>query len=86
MPSGKQNLKIGTPFGTLGSQVEKLARPSYVGTFIGLLARSHVKMRSWFIFGMLVRGNVEHAGTHGMRFSKLADRFSAYTGMLLWKY
>ena len=35
---------------------------------IDTLAR---KIRSWHAFGTLARGNVEHAGSYGTRFSKL---------------
>ena len=58
--------------------VKKLARLWQVGTPNWIngkpLARWHVKMRSWDLFGMLLRGHINHAGTHrmhGMWFSKL---------------
>ena len=47
--------------------VEKLERfwcHTYA-TLARLLARWHVKMRSWHAFGMLTRGHVDHGGTHG---------------------
>ena len=40
---------------------------------VRLLARCHVKMRSWYIFGMLAREHVDHAGTQGMRLSKFGN-------------
>ena len=50
-----RQVKILARLGTLARQVEKLARLCQVGTLARLLARWHVKMRSWNAFGTLAR-------------------------------
>ena len=71
-----RQVKILARLGTLARQIEKLARLCHAGTLVRLLARWHVKMRSWHAFGTLAHGHVHHAGTygtHGTRFSKLTE-------------
>ena len=64
--------KIGTLFGSLARNLKigMLARLWHVVTLARLLACWHVKMKFWHTSDTLACMHVDHAGTHGTRFSK----------------
>ena len=89
--SGRQSWKVGTPFGTLTRQVEKLAcfwhvgTPNWkigtplahchAGTFIGTLARKIEKLARFWQVGTRAHGHVDHGGTHGTHSTRFSKLF-----------
>ena len=46
-----------------------LPPPPMLTPLVRLLAHWHLTMRFWHAFGTLARWHIDHAGTHGTRFS-----------------
>ena len=61
----------GTPFGWWSWKIGTPLGPWHVGKLIGTLARKSEKSACFLHVETLTREHVDHAGTHGTRFSKL---------------